>query len=157
MSESKEVEVLRSHPMEEVLDIEPETTLATKIERETDLVPAVEFDEKDSEIEEQMQEVYDSAMGAFEQQMEEAELVEGKYKARNGEVAVQFLNAALNAVKEKSGLKQHKDKLAVAKGKLGPNKVENNIIVADRNDILRNIINGDVDEPEEPKLVNPDE
>ena len=72
-----------------------------------------------------MQEVYDAAMGGFETQMDEAEIVEGKYKARNGEVAVQFLNAALNAAKEKSGLKQHKDK--VTKTPSGP--VTNNVIL----------------------------
>lgn len=150
--------------MESVFDIEENSTPVEYRERTTELVEANEYDTKDNEIEEQIQEVYDSAMSAFETQMDEAELVEGKYKARNGEVAVQFLNAALTAIKEKSGLKQHKDKVAVTKGKLGPAKVENNIIVADRNDILRNIMKGmDVDQavslpeepPEDPKVINP--
>ena len=163
MSESKEVEVLKAHPIEDMFDIESGSTVTTKIERTTELVEADEYDDKDDEIEEQIQEIYDSAMGAFETQMDEAELVEGKYKARNGEVAVQFLNAALNAAKEKSSLKQHKDKLSVSKGKLGA-KVggDTNIIVADRNDILRNIVSGmdagiEVIEIDEPKLVNPPE
>ena len=118
MAESKEVEKLVEHPMEDVLNIESGTTPMTTIERTSELVPAEEYDDKDEEIDEQFQEVYDSTMGAFEGQMEEAELVEGKYKARNGEVAVQFLNAALSAAKEKSNMKQHKDKSAIAKGKL---------------------------------------
>lgn len=155
---------LISHPMEGVLDIDEHSTPVEYHERTTELTDSIEYDDKDVEIEEQIQEVYDSAMGAFENQMDEAELVEGKYKARNGEVAVQFLNAALNAAKERSHLKQHKDKVAVTKGKLTGAKVENNIIVADRNDILRNIVKGmDATEaitlPEEPsedpKVVNP--
>ena len=152
-TESKEVEVMVEHPMEEVLNIESGTTPLTKIERTSDLVPTEAFDVKDEEIEEQYQEVYDSAMGAFEGQMDEAELVEGKYKARNGEVAVQFLNAALAAAKEKGNMKQHKDKLAVSKGKLtaGGKGRTDQIIVADRNELLKEIMGGKKGyEPEAP-------
>ena len=138
-----------NHPMEDVLNIESGTTPMTKVERTSDLVPTEAFDEKDVEIEEQFQEVYDSAMGAFEGQMDEAELVEGKYKARNGEVAVQFLNAALAAAKEKSGLKQHKDKLSVAKGKISGGGRSNNLIIADRNELLKEIMGGKVNGPED--------
>ena len=81
-------------------------------------------------------------MGAFESQLEEAELVEGKYKARNGEVAVQFLNTALGAAREKSVLKQHKDKVTVQKGKIGTVHNHNNLIVADRNEILKTLQQG---------------
>jgi len=146
MSTSKEIEVIVEHPMEEILDIEPGTTLVPRVERTTELVSSEHYDEKDQEIEEQVQEIYDAAMGAFETQMEEAELVEGKYKARNGEVAVQFLNAALNAAKEKANLKQHKDKMVIAQNKYqGPNTVNQNLIVADRNEILKRIANNSED------------
>ena len=151
-TESKEVEVLVEHPMEDVLNIESGTTPLTKVERTSELVPTEEFDDKDTEIEEQFQEVYDSAMGAFEGQMDEAELVEGKYKARNGEVAVQFLNAALAAAKEKGGMKQHKDKLSVAKGKItaGGGGTNGKLIIADRNELLKEIMGGKVGyEPED--------
>jgi len=160
MSDSNEVEYERSHPMEDILDIEPGTTIATKIERTTELVVSEEYDDKDSEIEEQMQEVYDSAMGAFEGQMDEAELVEGKYKARNGEVAVQFLNTALNAAKEKSSLKQHKDKISIDKGKMSAGNASTGKIVADFNDILRSVIKGtdsDAKVIDDPKVINPDD
>ena len=148
-TETKEVEVQVKHPMEEVLDIEPGTTNMTKVERNSDLVIASEYDEKDNEIEEQFQEVYDAAMGAFEGQMEEAELVEGKYKARNGEVAVQFLNTALNAAKEKSGLKQHKDKTALAEGKLAGDgsRRDKDVIIADRNELLKALFGKEQEEP----------
>lgn len=136
----KEIEVTIEHPMEEVLDIEPGTTLIPKQERNTELIHIEQYDDKDSEIENQIQEVYDAAMDAYESQMDEVELVEGKFKARNGEVAVQFLKTALDAVKEKSILKQSKDKHLIAKNKLDSAKtVNNNLIVADRNELLKTL------------------
>ena len=51
------------------------------------------------------------------------------------------LNTALNAAKEKAGLKTFKDKLKNAPVKQHPGgPTTNNIIVADRNDILRSFI-----------------
>lgn len=140
-SETKEIEVSIEHPLEEVFDIEPGTTVIPKTEKTTELVSTEEYDNKDKEIEEQFQEIYDTALSAFEDQVAEAEVVEGKYKARNMEVATQLLNTALAAAKEKASLKQHKDKTAISKGKLGAKTVNNNLIVADRNDILKSLIN----------------
>jgi len=130
-----------SHPMEGVLDIEEGTTVIQQIEpRRAELVHADEFDDKDVEIEEQFQEVYDAAMGAFDQQSIDTAAIEPKYRARNQEVAAQYLNAALNAAKEKSNMKQHKDKLTVAKVKAqNSGTTNNNLIVADRNEILKHL------------------
>lgn len=139
-SDSKEIEVPIEHPLEEVFDIEAGTTLIPRTEKTTDMVQATEYDEKDNEIEDQFQEIYDKAIAAFDDQVIEAEVVEGKYKARNMEVAVQLLNSALAAAKEKSGMKQHKDKTALAKGKLtgsGTTNYNTQVVVADRNDILK--------------------
>jgi hypothetical protein len=69
-----------------------------------------DIDPKDNEIEKQFQEIYETAMSAYEALFQEVDLVEGKYKARTGEVAVQFLNTALNAAGNKMKLKQGKDK-----------------------------------------------
>jgi len=93
--------------------------------------------EKDTEIEQQLQDVYKAAMDAFDNQNDVIEEVEGKYVARNAEVAVQFLNAALAALREKSTIKQHKDKLQVTDfaNKL-PKTVNNNLII-DRNELLK--------------------
>lgn len=126
------------HPLEGVFDIEPGTTIVEYRESlPTELVAHQEYDEKDQEIESQFQEVYDRAMNAFEVQTDIIDVVEGKFVARNAEVAVQFLNAALAAAKEKSALKQHKDKIDVAKTSAGtPNTVNQNLIV-DRNEILK--------------------
>jgi len=132
------------HPMETVLDIPQGTTIVEyKESLPAELVKHQEYDEKDVEIEEQFQEVYSKAMDAFDDQQEVTETVEGKYVARNAEVAVQFLNAALNAAKEKSNLKMHKDKLGTATGEngKGPHTVNNNLIV-DRNDLLKAVLEG---------------
>ena len=132
------------HPLEQVFDIESGTTLMPQVVRSTELIVAEQYDNKDTEIEGQFQEVYDAAMGAFESQFQEAELVEGKYKARSGEVAVQFLNAALEAARSKSDLKQHKDKMTVDISRhVGPKTVNNNLIVGDRNEILKKLMGND--------------
>ncbi len=106
-----------SHPLEEMLDIEEGTTMVPATKRSTDMIIQAEYDKKDGEIDKQFQEVYDLALDAFEAQSQEAELVDGKYKARNGEIAAQYLNTALAAAREKSSLKQGKDKLTLAANK----------------------------------------
>lgn len=137
----EEIEVPVEHPLEKTFNIEPGSTLVPQVVRTTELTTIEAYDEKDSEIETQFQEVYDAAMGAFEGQFQEADLVEGKYKARVGEVAVQFLNTALQAAQNKSLLKQHKDKIAEAKNRnSGPKTVNQNLIVADRNDIIKKLL-----------------
>lgn len=126
------------HPLEEVLDLERRTTMMEVPERApAEIVTTNDYDEKDKEIEKQLQEVYESAMTQFEITCEEAEKVEGKYKARNGEVAIQALNAALAAVRTKAEVKSSKDKVnaKLATGS-GPNTLNQNLIV-DRNELLK--------------------
>jgi hypothetical protein len=136
----KEIEVPVEHPLEQIFEIEEGTTIMPQVQRSTELVVADTYDDKDVEIEGQFQEVYDAAMGAFESQFQETELIEGKYKARSGEVAVQFLNAALQAAQSKSQLKQHKDKFAVDISKnTGPKTVNNNLIVGSQSDMLEQL------------------
>jgi autotransporter translocation and assembly factor TamB len=138
------------HPLEEVFDIESGTTLMPQVTRSTELVVADQYDDKDTEIEQQFQEVYDAGMSAFEQQFSEADMVEGKYKARAGEVAVQFLNTALAAAQAKSNLKMHKDKItATALKNSKPNTVNNNLVVATQAEILRRLM-GRSNDDEEP-------
>lgn len=132
----KDVEKLISHPLEETFDIEENTTIVpAKQAVPTELVKLDRYDEKDVELDEQFQQVYDAAFEAFENQAEDAELIDPKYKARNAEVAVQYLNTALQAAREKSNLKQHTDKTVLAASK-GPSTVNNNLVV-DRNQILK--------------------
>lgn len=138
------IETPIEHPLEKVFGIEQGTTMLPTIQRTTELTVVQSYDDKDKEVEGQFQEVYDAAMGAFETQSQETELVEGKYKARSGEVAVQYLNTALEAARSKSHMKQHKDKL-VTTAAGSPKTVNNNLIVADRNDLLKNLRNLDLD------------
>lgn len=144
MSDTKEKIIIEqpiNHPLETILDIEEGSTLMPRVEYAPETITVDHYDEKDDEIDKQIQDIYNAAMSAFEIQMEEAELVEGKYKARNGEVAVQFLNTALSAARDKAGMKQHKDKVAVAQNKIkgGPSTGNQQLIVADRNELLKQI------------------
>lgn len=131
--EENKVTKVIEHPMEEFLDIERGTTEVEVFEREGEVISAEGYDSKDDEIEEQFQEVYDSAMDGYDLLSEELHKVEGRYKARVGEVSVQHLNAALNAASHKAKLKEHKDKLE-SKERAGPSKVTHNntLIVDDR-------------------------
>jgi hypothetical protein len=128
-----------SHPLEEVFDIPEETTLVTYAESVPgELIVIPDYDKKDIEIENQLENIYIKALDAFSAQQDITETVEGKHASQSGEVAVQFLNTALAAVKEKSIQKQQKDKLVVGAMKNTPKTTNNlNIITADRNDILR--------------------
>lgn len=143
MSEKKKVEKAIEHPMETVLDIEPGTTLLPAVETvKSELAVVPEFDEADCEINEQFQEVYDVAMDAYETQAADIETIEPKYRARNQEVAVQYLNTALSAAKEKASLKQNKEKMVTKAIASGTNIKDSNVIVADRNDVLKQIFGG---------------
>jgi predicted oxidoreductase (fatty acid repression mutant protein) len=144
-----EIETLIEHPLEETFDIEPGTTISTKTERSTELTVTEQYDEKDEEIESQFQEIYDAAMAAFEDQCAEAEVVEGKYKARNMEVATQLLNSALHAAKEKANQKKEKDKNDIAKNKITKKVTNNNVFMGSHQELL--------DAAEAGTIIDPDE
>ena len=98
------------------------------------------------------------ALEAYEAQAEEAELVEGRYKARNAEIAVQFLNTALNAANSRGTLKANKDKLRVAEAKVskGGGGTTNNTIVGTTSEILALMRDAQKKE-QDPKVINQDE
>lgn len=122
------------HPLEDFFEIDKGSTEVEVYEREGELVDPHDYDEKDREIDSQFQEIYDSAMDGYDTLSEELLKVEGKYKARLGEVSVQHLNAALNAASHKAKLKEHKDKLESKAGSGKASSVTNNntLIVDDR-------------------------
>lgn len=135
-------EKLVSHPLEVEFDIEDHTTpVEYNVVVPDEVVEVVGYDEKDNEVEEKLEEIYAVAMGQVEVIADEMERVEGKFKARVGEVTATMLNVALGAVREKRMLKEHKDKLGVTAKNAGtPNTLNQNLIVADRNDILRTLM-----------------
>lgn len=146
MSEEKFTYI--EHPIEDILELESGSTMVPVTERQgTELTIDEEYDNKDKEIESQFHEIYESAMTAFERQENDNQRIEPKYRARNQEVAVQYLNTALSAAKEKRSLKEHKDKSAVKRTQ-GPNTVNNNLVVADRNEILKSLAQQSVNEDE---------
>jgi epoxyqueuosine reductase QueG len=133
-TEIKNAEKAVSHPLEETFNIQEHTTLVPYKEVTSTLVVHEPYDNKDNEIEQQLQDLYDMSIEAYENQLDESDVVEGKYKARNGEVAVQFLRMALDSVREKSLLKQHKDGIEVSKKTPATNP---NGMIVDRNTLLR--------------------
>lgn len=96
-------------------------------------------DEDDKEIDANISTVYDKAIQAFEQQAEMIEIVDPRYAARTAEVAATYLNIALNAMAVKSRTKSDRIKRnqAFVPYANGPKTVNNNLIVADRNSILK--------------------
>jgi len=135
------------HPLEGVLDIESGTTELLLSDHQTEVsTEHILYDDKDQDIEKLISEVYSAAMSAYDQQSVNIQLIDPKYRARSSEVAVQFLQTALNAIKEKSNFKQHKDKI---EKNAGP-KTLNQTIIMDRNDLLRQIIESAQNSPPDP-------
>jgi hypothetical protein len=136
-------EELIEHPFENLFDIESgSTVLVTEDIESTELVPFDKFDNKDIEIENQYQSIYDAAYSAFNFQITAVERGgDPKNYARNMEVANQFLSTALSAVKEKADLKQKKEKLVTTGGSSNAKNITNNNLIMDRNDLLK-IIQG---------------
>jgi len=165
----------KANPLESVFDIEPGSTpvfhdihavTAAEInERATalvdpttgELVPRkvdanVEEIDKEERLEDlhidgQLESVHTSAIIAFEKSSRMAEEVDPRFAARNAEVAAQYLNIALNAVNSRVDAKFKRQKIRAAKIAAGaPTTVNNTVIVADRNALLKQIF-GTTEEP----------
>jgi len=109
-------------------------------EYETAQVPAVaapvELDEDDIQTNKRFDEVYDQALGTFQNQMAYTEIIEPRYAARNAEVAATYLNIALQTAATKAKIKTDRKRTA---GFTPGGKVTNNTIVATREEIMRMI------------------
>lgn len=137
-------------PFEKTFNLEPGSTLLTNnvdiyeeneeendkeiVNKETDMNNV--YDEKDNEIESQLETIYKKAINAFDDYTELIDLIEGKYKARNSEVAVLYLNAALSAINAKKDFKMNKDKLNKKNENSGPRIINNNLIT-NTNDLIK--------------------
>lgn len=140
----KTEEKLVEHPLEDIFNIESGTTIMEYHEVLPEKpIEMPNYDEKDDEIEMKLEEIYSVSMGQVTLVADEMERVEGKYKARIGEVTATMLNVALGAVREKRMMKEHKDKLKpsgpTAAGSITNNTlvVASDSVVADRNELLR--------------------
>lgn len=129
-----------NHPLEDAFGIETGTTITEYREINPSVVqPMVNYDKKDDEIEIKLEEIYTTAMGQVMLIADQMELVEGKYKARVGEVTATMLNVALGSVREKRMMKEHKDKLSPSKyqGNVHNTLIVGDSVLADRNELLR--------------------
>lgn len=130
--------------LESVFDIEPGTTISpiqkpapmkTEIVSTNDADTSSLINEEDKEIAQQLATIYGYAVEAFEQQTNLITEVDPRFAARNAEVAAQYLNIALNSVNSRATIRQNKLKLKVDGST--PGTVNQNLIVADRNELLR--------------------
>ena len=152
-----------AHPIEDFLDIEPgstqqafqepqtnamiDPTSGEVVERKTSEVAteALEREERieDLQVDAQLGEIHTAAMQAFYQQAALAQQVDPKFSARNAEVAAQFLTAALNTVSTRVDAKFKRQKIRLDKLKLTdgvPNSVQNNLIITDRNSLMKTLL-----------------
>ena len=104
--------------------------------------PAVVDDVEDKEITGKINEIYDNAMQAYQNQTAYIEIMEPRYAARNAEVAANYLNTALNAVALRARVKNEKRKASSAFIPYKHGGGGGNIVVADRNEILRMMAEG---------------
>lgn len=104
-----------------------------------DAPPVDHKDEDDVLIEKRIDDVYDNAMQAFQNQTAYMEIIEPRYAARNAEVAANYLNIALAAANSRAKVKTDRKRANqsfVPYSNQG-GKTTNNIIMANREDILR--------------------
>lgn len=149
-------ENLKKHPLEDIFNIEPgstyDMTTSSSSEDEMIAVPqqavaqSYQDDAEDIDINKKIESIFEAAMDAYENQTALTEIVEPRYAARNAEVAAQYLNTALNATALKARTKNDKRKTApfIPFGN-NTNISGNNIVVADRNQILEMLRNKNKD------------
>lgn len=134
-------QVLTTNRLEDIFDIESGTTISTVQPHSTEIVSTNDVDtsslinEEDRAVSQQLSTIYGYAIDAFEQQTQMVQEVDPKFAARNAEVAAQYLTIALNSVNTRATIRQNKLKLK--SDGTNPNTVNNNLIVADRNEILK--------------------
>lgn len=95
----------------------------------------VEKDEEDVEIDRKIDEVYNSAIDTFQQQMQYAEIVEPRYAARNAEVAATYLNIALSAANSRAKVKSDRKRTQTFVPYAGRN--QNGSVVASLDEIMK--------------------
>lgn len=135
------------NPLEQVFGIEAGSTDDVEYEmiEAGNMLPAVSAeapvdhkDEDDVAIEKRIDDVYEAAMNTFQQQQAYTEIVEPRYAARNAEVAANYLNIALAAANSRAKVKTDRKRANQAFVPYAQsNKTTNNLVIADRNQILK--------------------
>lgn len=101
----------------------------------------------DQDIQSDITELYDRAVNAFDDSMDQIESMDPKYVSRAMEVSKGYLDAALDAIKLKQQQHQHADKMQLALTKMANTKApdamgDDIVIVGDRNKILAELMKG---------------
>lgn len=94
-------------------------------------------DDEDKAISAKIDDVYDKAIDAFEEQTAYTQVIEPRYAARNAEVAANYLKIALDAASTRAKVKEGKNKSQPFIPFNNQNSGTQNIVVADRNDLLK--------------------
>lgn len=127
-----------AHALEEFLNITP--LEIEKLEYQgKPLKRHEDYDPKDEELEEQIEEIFKKAMSGYINLEALLDGVEPKYRARLAEVALAYLNTGLNAVNSKAKQKENKDKM-LAKAQSASKGVKNTtnyVFTGDRNEAVR--------------------
>lgn len=130
----------------------------SNLEKTLDIAPDEEEDEKSLpveakenlpekwksfDIETSVQDVYERGMEAFEEQVNNASIVEPRFAARNMEVAKGFLDTSLEAAKLVQKDRVDEAKVAIARARFNLPQVAGDlvqnktVIIADRNEIIK--------------------
>lgn len=142
-----------THPLDSVFNIEGNSTemdieqeySATEVPKGTMVPtePAPDIkDEDDKLVEKRLDDVYDAAMGAFNNQTAFTEIIDPKYAARNAEVAANYLNIALAAANSRAKNKvdrKRANQAFVPFANQGGGKSTTNVVIASREEILKMI------------------
>lgn len=94
-------------------------------------------DSEDLNISSKIDDVYSKAIDAFEEQTAYIQVIEPRYAARNAEVAAQYLKIALDAASVRANVKRDKRKSAGFIPFANTGSGNQNVIVADRNELLK--------------------
>lgn len=94
-------------------------------------------DEEDKKISAKIDDVYDKSLDAFNELTAYTQIIEPRYAARNAEVAAGYLKIALDAASTRAKVKSEKNKSAAFIPFSNQNSGTQNIVVADRNDLLK--------------------
>ncbi len=140
------------HPLEEVFDIQSGTTLVPDLvftqptlevsTESTDTEQVHVYDQRDTSIDSQLDIIQNQALQLAASMKQGMEYADPKFSSRMGEVAIQALNTALDAVKQKSDIKKHKDKLKTTGGFAAVHTTTNNTLVVSRNELLQQLKDG---------------
>lgn len=100
-----------------------------------------EDDEEDKAISQKIDDVYDKSVNAFEELNAYTQIIEPRYAARNAEVAASYLKIALDAAATRAKVKTDKKRNATFIPFSNQNSGTQNIVVADRNDLIKMMSN----------------